>query len=368
MDYAQDHPLISVIIPTKNRCSLLRESLESVRNQTYQHWEAVVLDDHSEDDTWPVLEDLARRDPRIRPVLRTGLLGGTAVARNQGFYASTGSFILFLDSDDLLAPTALEERIRAFCRFPEADAIVGDSEYFRNSPGEYHEECTRSSRLLDGVDPLDAFLTSVSLWCTSGPLWKRTAVEKAGPWRNSYDNQYHTYALVLGLRFIRVGVIDWFIRNHNGPQVSRYFISNFLDKIESLDATIQLLQTSHLLSRRRRRMLAWRCLLETLTCAYNRALPNLKDTLSLWSEASERKIFGTSAYVLGVILTSLQSSRLTGPAPRELVRLFIYCDLRRLPVHTKEFRISMSNYLKYLAIHFRSWTRANGHKATNQTL
>jgi hypothetical protein len=116
------------------------------------------------------------------------------------------------------------------------------------------------------------------------------------------------------------------------------------------------------------RMLAWRCLLETLTCAYERALSSLKDTLSLWYEARQRKLFGVSAYIMGALLIALQWSKLTGPAPRELARLFTYCDLRRQPVYAKAFRASISDYLKYLAIHFRSWSHSNNHKTTSQTL
>jgi len=86
----QPQPLVSIVIPTKNRCALLRETLASVQNQTYPNWEAIVVDDGSTDDTWPALMDLAARDPRIRPQRRTGPAGGAPLARNQGFAASRG--------------------------------------------------------------------------------------------------------------------------------------------------------------------------------------------------------------------------------------------------------------------------------------
>ena len=62
--------LVSVVIPTKNRANLLRETLTSVRAQTYPHWEAVVVDDGSEDDTVAYVEGLSREDPRIRILRR----------------------------------------------------------------------------------------------------------------------------------------------------------------------------------------------------------------------------------------------------------------------------------------------------------
>jgi glycosyltransferase involved in cell wall biosynthesis len=359
MDYAPDSQLISIIIPTKDRCSLLLETLDSVRNQTYKHWEAIVLDDLSRDDTWPVLEELARLDSRIRPVLRTGEIGGAAVARNQGFSASCGSFILFLDSDDLLGTSALEERMSSFDKSPTADAIVGDAEYFRRTPGENHEECTRSNKLLVDVDALDAFLTSGSPWFTSGPLWKRSSVEKAGPWTNPYDNHYHTYSLVKGLRFVRTGIVDWYVRLHDRPQVSRSFIADFHIKLEMLDEMIQLLRSNRLLTRRRKRMLAWRCMLETLTCAYERALPSIKETLALLEEARRQMLFGTTAFAIAAVLTRLQWSGVLGPAPREIVRLSVYLDLKRHSPFTKEFGTDLRDYIRYLAIHFRGWRCVN---------
>ena len=71
--------LISVIIPTKNRCDLLRETLDSVLAQTYPDWEVIVVDDGSEDGTLEMLESFS--DERVRFIKRDRMLGGAPVGR-----------------------------------------------------------------------------------------------------------------------------------------------------------------------------------------------------------------------------------------------------------------------------------------------
>ena|SRR5438132_1419331 len=107
---APDMPTISIVIPTYNRAELLKRALESVRAQTFEDWEAVIVNDHSEDDT---VEVVARfEDPRVRLVnFKSG--GVIAASRNYGIRLSRGRIIAFLDSDDLWYPSKLERCLRA---------------------------------------------------------------------------------------------------------------------------------------------------------------------------------------------------------------------------------------------------------------
>src|ERR1700739_276472 len=103
-------PVISVITPTKNRLKLLRETMDSVAAQSFKTWEHIIVDDGSDDGT---CEEVTRRmiaDSRIRYVRRTGEKSGANVCRNLGIRVSSGEFIVFLDSDDLLAPDCLGRR------------------------------------------------------------------------------------------------------------------------------------------------------------------------------------------------------------------------------------------------------------------
>src|SRR5437016_5583373 len=87
-------PLVTVVIPTRNRLRYLEEAIESVRRQTYPNWELVVVDDASEDGTWEWLQMLV--DPRIH-ALRQPQHRERSAARNRGLAEARGEYVLFLD-------------------------------------------------------------------------------------------------------------------------------------------------------------------------------------------------------------------------------------------------------------------------------
>jgi glycosyltransferase involved in cell wall biosynthesis len=97
-------PFFSVVIPVYNRARSLSEALASIREQTFQDFEIVVVDDGSSDDPQSAIDQVA--DPRIRLIRQENKGGGAA--RNTGIDAARGRFIAFLDSDDRFLPHHLE--------------------------------------------------------------------------------------------------------------------------------------------------------------------------------------------------------------------------------------------------------------------
>lgn len=102
-------PLVSVVIPTFNRCDLLPQTLESVLGQSFGALEVIVVDDASTDGTQAYVQGHA--DPRVR-YIRNPWSGLPAVNRNTGIKASRGEFIAFVDSDDLWLPEKLTTQVR----------------------------------------------------------------------------------------------------------------------------------------------------------------------------------------------------------------------------------------------------------------
>lgn len=102
--------LISIISATFNSSNCLMSTYKSICNQSIQNWEWIVTDDCSEDDSFELLKQIARRDSRVK-VFKNSVNSGAAVARNNSLSMANGSFFAFIDSDDIWSPSKLEQQI-----------------------------------------------------------------------------------------------------------------------------------------------------------------------------------------------------------------------------------------------------------------
>ncbi|MFV8226695.1 glycosyltransferase family 2 protein [Christiangramia aquimixticola] len=139
--------LISVIIPVYNRAEFIGEAIQSILSQTYKNFELIIVDDASTDNTLEVIKQF--KDKRIR-LLRNRDNYGVSVSRNKGISNAKGSFIAFMDSDDISLPTRLEKQIMKFL-LDEDLMVCGTWLQMMNSEklirhAEYHNEI--STRLL----------------------------------------------------------------------------------------------------------------------------------------------------------------------------------------------------------------------------
>ncbi|MEM6517245.1 MAG: glycosyltransferase family 2 protein [Bacteroidota bacterium] len=116
--------LVSIIIPCYNRAELIKETLDSVVAQTYKNWECIVVDDHSTDDTWITVKGYQANDKRFKLFVRPDnhKAGGNG-ARNYGFKKSSGSFINWFDSDDIMYPEFIQEKLECFLSNPKAHVV-----------------------------------------------------------------------------------------------------------------------------------------------------------------------------------------------------------------------------------------------------
>lgn len=117
-------PYISVILPTHNRPVFLAEAIQSVREQSFQDWEILVVDDAS---TPAVTADWD--DARIR-VLRSDQGCGGAAAKNTGIEHARGELVAFLDDDDCYMPQYLERAIEMLSHHPEIDVVFMGVSWF----------------------------------------------------------------------------------------------------------------------------------------------------------------------------------------------------------------------------------------------
>jgi GT2 family glycosyltransferase len=118
--------LVSVIVPTFNRAYVLPRAVTSALRQTHTSVEVIIIDDGSTDGTATLVEDLWRREPRVR-LVRTANQG-VASARNQGIREARGAWVAFLDSDDEWLPWKIEMQVACLKALPDAGMIWTDME------------------------------------------------------------------------------------------------------------------------------------------------------------------------------------------------------------------------------------------------
>lgn len=101
---------VSVIMPAYNATAYIEEAIRSVMNQTFPHWELIVIDDASTDDTCAMVQRLMAEDSRIRLVQNPTNMG-VARTRNHGLEICHGEYVALLDCDDIWCPNKLETQL-----------------------------------------------------------------------------------------------------------------------------------------------------------------------------------------------------------------------------------------------------------------
>ena len=135
--------LISIVTPAYKASRFIAETIHSVREQTHDNWELIIVDDGSPDDTCAIVEQSAQEDCRIR-LIRQRRNYGPSAARNRALEASTGRYIAFLDADDLWLPEKLERQVRFMS---DVDAAISFTGFRRIS--ETGDTCGRLTRIPD---------------------------------------------------------------------------------------------------------------------------------------------------------------------------------------------------------------------------
>ena len=107
-------PVFSIVVPVFNTERYLAEALDSLLKQSFRDFEVIVIDDGSTDNSLKIAQGYAASDSRVQ--VHSFENGGASVARNHGIKRCVGEFVYFFDSDDRLAPDAIEKIYSEFCR------------------------------------------------------------------------------------------------------------------------------------------------------------------------------------------------------------------------------------------------------------
>ncbi len=131
-----DGPLVTVVIPSYNNEKYLRGTIASVVAQTHRDFECIIVDDCSSDGSIAIARAACKSDRRFR-LYQHRSNGGLAAARNSGIRLAAGSFVCFLDSDDVLSPTSLENRVRAAQKYRDVDCVAGVYDFSMSVAGDF---------------------------------------------------------------------------------------------------------------------------------------------------------------------------------------------------------------------------------------
>ena len=185
-------PEVSVIVPSYNYGHFLGETLDSVKIQTFQNWECLIVDDGSTDNTKDIAETFISADNRFKYFYQKNR--GLSAARNTGLRHSTGDYIQLLDADDLIERDKFACQLNCFEDHPEADIVYGEARFFSDGkPGEL-----RYSALEDdqpwmpkvsgtGQEILKALLTT-NIMVVSSPLVRKDVFQTCGLFDESLNN------------------------------------------------------------------------------------------------------------------------------------------------------------------------------------
>lgn len=168
---------LSIIIPIYNVETYLPACLDSVLAYPTEDCEILAVDDGSTDGSRALAEDYARRYPRrIRLIAREN--GGLGAARNTGIDAAEGEYLLFLDSDDTLAPGALKEMLETLDRDRDRDILFFDyvSVNIKGRVLSYQSGCDREGGFR--LDDDSALLFAPPSACNK--LWRRSLFTESG--------------------------------------------------------------------------------------------------------------------------------------------------------------------------------------------
>lgn len=125
-------PLVSIIIPTYNSFDYLEKMIECVLDQSFTNWELIIVDDQSTDKTPQLIKKHTDKDDRIKFFIRDRAPKGAQTCRNIGMDRARGTFLMILDSDDLISRNCVENRVKLISNNQDVDYISFPAKSFNN--------------------------------------------------------------------------------------------------------------------------------------------------------------------------------------------------------------------------------------------
>jgi len=214
------NPILSIIIPCFNAESTLESTLESVLNQDFQDWEAIIVNDGSVDSTGKIALKWINKDERFKYFSKIN--EGLGKTRNYGISKANGVYILPLDSDNLIEKDFVSSAIDVFEKNSKIGVIYGDAEYFGDKKGIWRVDKYNFKKILE-----DNYIDACAIYRKS--LWIEVGgYDENMPFQGNEDWDFWLAFGVLGVKFHHLNKITF-----------KYFVSknsmirSFTDKMHT---------------------------------------------------------------------------------------------------------------------------------------
>ena len=174
------YPIISIIMPIYNSENFIKESLNSLINQTFENFEIICVNDGSTDNTLNILKEFEKNDDRIHIITQNNM--GAGIARNVGMKKAKGDFLMFLDSDDIFKPKMLKKLFKTII-LNNVDVVICNSINF-NSDNILFEKNYRISndflnKSFSSFDIKEDFF-NLFIWWPWDKIFKKKFIENLG--------------------------------------------------------------------------------------------------------------------------------------------------------------------------------------------
>ena len=194
------NPLVSILIPFKNTEVYIGQCVDSILKQTYTNWEAILVDDNSNDSSCTIVKTMSKQIDRIHLYANSG--SGIIDALQTAYGYSKGDFITRMDSDDIMTPNRLEVMVNQLIKHGSKHLAVGQVHYFRADG--LSDGFARYERWLNGLTKTGRNYSEIYKECViPSPCWmlhRRDFEACDGFYPNRYPEDYD-----LAFRFYKAG-------------------------------------------------------------------------------------------------------------------------------------------------------------------
>lgn len=214
---------VSIIIPVFNAEKWIQETLLSIQDQTYQNWECILVDDGSTDRSKHIISEFSSKDPRFKLFSRDREPKGAPTCRNIGLQKSSGEFINWFDSDDLMHPEMIERKLKFFESHPKADFCVSRCSTFFENPANTQP----LNYILSSKNQVADYFSFKLRFYTPGPMFRRGFLEQLGQAFNEQlirhqEGEFFFRVLINSTEYGQIEEPLIFIRKHDNSLGSSY--------------------------------------------------------------------------------------------------------------------------------------------------